>query len=240
MPDPETPPATPPAAPPAKTYTEADVAGLKSKTEELLTKLTAANQRAALLGDLTAEQLKADLDLAKATREKKAKDEGDFAALSKQKDDFHAAELTKVGGRVKKLEGKLFDTLAKRETEAEIVAAGGNPKMLLPHLLPHVQVTEQDEEFGVQVVDAKGKPRIADGQGTPMSIKQLVEQFKGDPVFAPAFAASGAGGSGARNGGPAGAVGQIVLSGADAKDPQKYRAAKKKADEAGVSLTIQG
>jgi hypothetical protein len=68
--------------------------------------------------------------------------------------------------------------------------------VLLPHILPFIKVTEQDDDFTAQVVDAKGNPRIADGQATPMTIAQLVEQFKADEAFGVAFAPSGAAGAG--------------------------------------------
>jgi hypothetical protein len=60
-----------------------DTSGLKSKNAELLGKLTAAQQRAALLGDRTPEQIQADFELASKAREQKAKESGDFEELKK-------------------------------------------------------------------------------------------------------------------------------------------------------------
>ena len=128
--------------------------------------------------------------------------------------------------------------MAKREVEAAIVAKGGNPKILLPHILPHVKVTEQDDDFTVLVVDAKGKPRIADGQATPMTIDQLVDAFKTDETFGAAFAASGAAGSGARGGGggPGGGAGTVLIP-KDAS-PQEYRRLKAEAEKAGRPYAV--
>jgi hypothetical protein len=218
----------------------ADLTGLKTKNADLMTKLKAAQARAAIIGDRTPEEVQADLDLAVKFKEDKARAEGNFEQLKKQLVDQHTNELTKTTARTKKVEGKLYDVLAKREAEAAITAAGGIPKVLLPHILPFIKVTEQDDDFSAQVVDAKGNPRIADGQATPMTIAQLVEQFKADETFGVAFAASGAAGSGARNAVGAGGTGAVVISNADAKDVQKYRAAKAKAEKAGVPFMVQG
>jgi hypothetical protein len=214
----------------------AELTGLKAKNAELLTKFKTAQQRASIFGDRTPEEIQADLDLAAKTKTDKARAEGDFEALKKQLLEQHTNEITKVSTRTKKVEGKLYDVLAKREVEAAITAAGGNPKVLLPHVLPFIKVTEQDDDFTAQVVDAKGNPRIADGQATPMTIAQLVDQFKADEVFGIAFAASGAAGSGARNnGGPAGGAAVVIPKDADT---QTYRRMKEDAEKRGVPYTI--
>jgi len=218
---------------------EPDVSGLKSKNSELLSKLTAANKRAALFGDRSEEDIQADFELAAKTREDKAKAEGDFNALKEQLIKTHSTELEKATGRTKKVEGKLYDVLAKNEAVAAIIAAGGDPKILLPHVLPALKVEEVDEDFVARVVDAKGKPRIADGQATPMTIAQLVDEFKADESFGVAFKPRDANGTGSRNsdGSPRNS-GAVVISKEDAKDVQKYRAAKERAEKAGVPFSV--
>lgn len=224
-------------APKPKTYTEADLAGLKTKNEDLIARLNAAKERAAILGDRTPEEVKADLEFAREMREKKARDEGDFESLKAQLLDQHKSELTKRDTRVQRVESKLYDVLARREAEAAIIEAGGNPKLLLPHVLPFVKVTEQNDDFTAQVVDAKGQPRIADGQATPMSIAQLVDIFKADDTFGAAFESSGAAGSGARNSGAGGGRGGTVMIPKDAS-PQEYRRLKAEAEKAGRPYAI--
>lgn len=213
--------------------------GLKNKNSELLTKLTAAQKRAALFGDRSDDDIKADLELAQQAREKKAKAEGDFESLKGQLVQENAKALEKANGRTTKFEKKLYDVMARRELETAIVAAGGNPKVLLPHMLPFVKVNESDDDFVAQVVDDKGKVRIADGNGTEMSIAQLVDQFKADETFGIAFAPSGASGGGARNGGGAGGKGggQVVIIPRDA-DPQTYRRMKEDAEKRGVLYKV--
>lgn len=214
-----------------------DTAGLKSKNAELLTKNKTLAARAAVIGDRTAEDVQADLELAAKFKEDKAKAEGNFETLKAQLIAQQNTEKEKLTGRTKKVEGKLYDVLAKREAESAITAAGGNAKILLPHILPFIKVTEQDDDFTAQVVDAKGNPRIADGQATPMTIAQLVEQFKTDDTFGGAFAASGANGSGARNDGGSRTTGATVLIPKDAT-PQQYRQMKADAEKRGVPYAI--
>lgn len=227
------------AATTEKTYTEADIQGLKSKNAELIRREKAARERAAVLGDRTPEEVQADLEFAAKAREEKARAEGNFEALKQQLIQQHTAEREKLASRTTKVEGKLYDVLAKREAEAAITAAGGNPKVLLPHILPFIKVTEQDDDFTAQVVDAKGNARIADGQATPMTIAQLVESFKADETFGVAFSAGTAAGSGARNeSGTRTQNGAIVISATDAKDVQKYRAARERAMKAGVPFMV--
>ena len=223
--------------PKPKTYTEADLKGLRDKNAELLAKVAAKEARMALLGDRTAEEVQADFELAAKTREDKAKAEGDFTSLKEQLVAQHTAELAKRDTRLGRVEGKLYDVMARREAEKAIRDAGGNPTLLLPHILPFIKVAEHDEDFAATVVDAKGKPRIADGQGTPMTITQLVEVFKADDTYGAAFSADAASGSGARNsGGPAGGAGTVLIP-RDAT-PQEYRRLKAEAEKAGRPYAV--
>lgn len=214
-----------------------DVSGLKAKNAELLGKLTKASERAKLLGDRTAEEVQADLDLAAQTREAKAKAEGDFEAMKTQLVATTNAEKEKLLGRTKKVEGKLYDVMARREAEAAITAAGGNARVMLPHILPFIKVTEHDEDFLAQVVDAKGVPRIADGQATPMTIAQLVEEFKADETFADNFRASDVKGSGAHTEGSGAPRGGAVTIPKDASVAE-YRRLKADAEKRGVPYRV--
>lgn len=215
-----------------KTYTEADIAGLKAKNAELIGKNKTLAERAKVLGDRTPEEIQADLEFAAKAREEKAKQSGQLDEWKKQVTDQFNTEKTKLTQRTAKVEGKLYDVLAKREAEAAITAAGGNPKVLLPHILPFIKVVEADDEFVAQVVDAKGNARIADAQGAPMTIAQLVDTFKADETFGVAFAASGATGGGARNSGGTNGANGVVMIPKNAT-PQEYRRIKAEAEKAG-------
>lgn len=99
---------------------------------------------------------------------------------------------------------KLFSALDKamrvQAATSAIVEAGGNPDVLLPHVLGSTKFVEKDGEFSVQVVDEKGNPRIGDSAGGSMTLTQLVTEFKSKEAFAPLFAASGVSGGGGKPG----------------------------------------
>lgn len=205
-----------------------DTAGLKAKNAELLTKNRQLSDRAKVLGDRTPEEVQADLDFAKEQREKKARDAGDYESLKK----IQADELAK---RDKAL-SDMYDLVAKQEATTAIATAGGKIKKLLDPVLKHVKVVVQDGKPVAMVVDAKGNPRIVDGQATPMTIDQLVAEFAADDDYAPDFSASGANGSGARNESAIGRGG-IVQIPKDA-DTQTYRRMKADAEKRGVPYQI--
>ena len=77
---------------------------------------------------------------------------------------------------------------------AAIAAAKGVPELLPPHVQKHVKV---DENYNVQVVDAKGDPRV-NGKGEPLSISDLIAEMKATEVYGRAFEGSGQSGSGMR------------------------------------------
>jgi len=214
-----------------------DTSGLKAKNAELLGKLKTAQDRTKVLGDRTAEEIQADLDLAAKTREAKAKAEGDFEALKSQLIATTTAEKEKLVGRTRKVEGKLYDVMARREAETALTEAGGNAKVMLPHVLPFIKIVEHDDDFTAQVVDAKGTPRIADGQATPMTIAQLVAEFAANPVFGDNFRASDVAGSGARTESGARTGGGIVVIPKDATVAE-YRAKKADAEKRGVGYKV--
>jgi hypothetical protein len=119
--------------------------------------------------------------------------------------DKHANDLKQkdetIGAMRKRLEAELVDAKAV----AAIAAAKGVPELLLPHVQRHVKVSD---DFTVQVVDAKGDPRV-NGKGEPLSISDLVEEMKQTEIFGRAFEGSGQSGSGTRPGNNGGGSPQI-------------------------------
>ena len=214
-----------------------DTSGLKAKTAELFAKLKTATARAALIGDRTPEEVQADFEYAAQQREKAAKDAGDFESLKTQLVTATNAEKAALTAKITKVEKKLFDVLGSSVAERAITAKGVKAKVLLPHVLPYIKIVEHDGEYAAQVVDDAGKPRIADGQATPMTIEQLVDEFVANPDFAGIVPASGASGGGARNDGGQRGVGGVVIIPKDAT-PQVYRRMKDDAEKRGVGYKV--
>lgn len=205
-----------------------DTSGLKNKNSELLATNKKLSERAKILGERTPEEIQADFDLAAKAREQKAKDEGNFEELKK----LQAIELAKKDDAIKASETEIYDLVARNGAIEAITAAGGKVKKLLEPVLKQVKVVKEGDKRVAKVVDAKGNPRIVDGQGTEMTLAQLVETFKADDDYAVDFAASGASGSGSRNGGGGGGGGAMIIIPKDAS-PQEYRRLKAEAEKTG-------
>tara|TARA_R110002096_G_scaffold69513_10_gene166865 strand:- start:1101 stop:1907 length:807 start_codon:yes stop_codon:yes gene_type:complete len=141
----------------------------------------------------------------------------------------------------------LTSQLEKHLVEASAITALTKHKGSVELLLPHVKSSTRVERDGsgnfvARIVDRDGHPRISmkTGSQEPMSIDELVEGMKSNDTFAPAFAGSGATGSGSAGNRTGSAVnGRHVLSFEDSRDPVKYRMAKQRADAAGSQLEIQ-
>ena len=165
-----------------------------------------AEQSAAAFGDLKADDVKARLEKLTELESLDPEKEADAIAQRKvdaakaQMSEAHAAEvdqLKKVGSGYR---SQLEDVLITDAARAAIVEAGGSSEALLPHIQSSIKLVEKDGRFEKQVVDAEGNPRIGDSQGGPMTVSQLVEEFKGKEAFAPLFVASGNSGGGAGGG----------------------------------------
>jgi hypothetical protein len=162
-------------------------------------------------------------------------------AIKKQLEEKHKGELgakdTSVATLTKQLEKLMIEAAAIKA----ISEHKGNIELLLPHVKSSVKMKQlQSGEFVVEVVDGNGQSRIspATGQTGPMSIAELIAEMKTKDTFAPAFEGVNASGSGATGSGVKIQNGTHIISRADAKNPQKYVAAKEAAEKAGVPLQM--
>jgi hypothetical protein len=180
---------------------------------------------------------------AKAEREAFEKNLSDkFEADRKKFLDKHTAEREADAKERTVLEAQLENQLIAAAASKAIADAGGSVELLLPIVRQSTRMKKNDDgTFSVVVLDAEGTERLSPvaGSTTPMSISELVEEKKGDKKYARAYDGSGASGSGAgRSGAQGSGASAYKLSGADAKNPAKYRAAKEAADKAGRDLVI--
>lgn len=135
------------------------------------------------------------LESQRKAEEDKLNKAGEWDKLRAQMNEKHQAELAKkdeaLGGMRKALERHLVDATAT----AAIAAADGVPDLLLPHVQKHVRVIEDNGEFSVKVVDAKGDPRV-NAKGDLLAIADLVSEMKTSDIYGRAFKGSGQSGSG--------------------------------------------
>lgn len=147
---------------------------------------------------LTAEEIAELVEEKKKADEEKAKSAGEWDKLKNQLNEKHQKELDEERGRVTTMKTTLEKHLINAQAVAAIAGEKGVPELLLPHVQRFTKVVEQDGEFVVQIVDAKGDPRI-NAKGEPLTIPDLIKEMKADVnVYGRAFEGSGQSGSGMR------------------------------------------
>lgn len=223
----------------AETTTE--IAGLKKTIDALRLSEGELSKLKKQIEGMDIDEAKKAVEAAKQAENDKLKAKGDWetreANLKQQLSDQFTKEYGPIKAQNEKLTAAVEKHLKESVAAQAIADAKGNTRLLLPHVLQHIKVVEENGEYVARVMK-DGQVRIGDAKGTPMTISQLVEaEFKSSADYAGAFAASGAAGSGA---GPTngGAGSGYQLSREQAKDPQTYRAAKEAAAKAGQQLTI--
>lgn len=140
----------------------------------------------------TPEEIAELLEAQEARALTEAEKKGEWDKLKTQMNTAHETALKAkdetIGAMRRRLEAELVDAKAT----AAIAAAKGVPELLLPIVQRFVKV---DDDFNVQVVDAKGDPRV-NGKGEPLSISDLIVEMKATELYGRAFDGSGHTGSG--------------------------------------------
>lgn len=196
-----------------------DTASLKSALQKERKAAADAAKRAKQyegLG-LSAEEIAELVEARKKAEEDKAKNAGEWDKLKNQLNEKHQNELKQRDQSVASMKATLEKYLINSQAVSAIAAEKGIPELLLPHVQRFTRVVEQDGEYAVQIVDAKGDPRI-NAKGEPLTISDLIQEMKADvKVFGRAFEGSGQSGSGTQpNSGSGGTPG----NGGDA--PKSY------------------
>lgn len=160
----------------------------------------------------TPDEIEELLEAQRVADEEKATKKGEWEKLKAQMNETHQKELSKKDELVSKMRSALERHLVDAAATAAIASAKGVPDLLLPHVQRHVKVVEDDNgEFSVQVVDAKGDPRV-NGKGEALTISDLVAEMRGSDVFGRAFEGSGHSGSGMKPANGAGGAGTTKKS----------------------------
>lgn len=187
-----------------------DVTGLKSAldkerktrrdTEKLLRKLglkadeKSVTEFVTKLGDQSLEEVIEAATAAKATAT-----EADTAVKEAKTLKKQLGELTETTTT----QSLFIDKLVRENALREVLAKeehGGNAVLLMPHLLKHTKVMEEDgtdgKEYVAKVIDPKTKEIRMKG-AKEMTLDDLVVEMKAIPELADAFPGTGASGSGA-------------------------------------------
>lgn len=146
------------------------------------------------------------LKKAEDAEQSEAERKGEWDKLRAQMNEKHQTELKSREDKIAAMQSTLERHLIDATATAAIAAEKGVPDLLLPHVQRHVRVVDEDGEFAVRVVDAKGDPRV-DAKGEPLTIADLVKEMKASEIFGRAFEASGNTGSGKQPGSGSGGTG---------------------------------
>lgn len=161
-----------------------DVAGLKSKVDELLAEKKAEKKRA----DEAAEA-------ARLAAEEAARKGGDVAAIEKSWQEKLAKREKELTDQNAALSGNinsmLVDSVAAKL--ASEIAVQGSADLLIPHIKGRLAAEQRDGQFVTVIRDAAGMPSAA-------TLDDLKNEFIGNAVFAPVIVGSKATGGGAGGG----------------------------------------
>jgi len=119
--------------------------------------------------------------------------------LEKIRDDLaksYAVEIKNKEERSKALEGQLYSLLVENAASSAIVEAKGVPELLLPFVKGQIKAIEEEGEFKVFVVDESGDRRYSPFTGQPMTIKELVSEFKTNEKYGRLFESDSSQGGG--------------------------------------------
>ena len=178
-----------------------DVGGLKSALEKERKARKEAEGKLKKVGDIDVDEYERLKTESEERAEKGDDTEKKLQSAQKKFDREIAERDAKLLARDKKIHQLVAENVAKDAIEA----AGGRPKVLLPHVLASTKVIEEDGDFVAVVVDAKGNERTGKSGDKRFSLEDLVLELKSDDEFASAFNGTGASGSGGPPNGTRGA-----------------------------------
>lgn len=140
----------------------------------------------------TPEQILEGFNAKLADAAKGKKSQEDFQRqVEKVKQDLGSEFTQKIESeqqRSEALKNQLHSILVTGEARSALAEAGAiDPDLALPFLSQQVKVNEEDGEFQVLVVDQAGDPRYSGTTGAPLSVKELVQEMKGQEKYGPLF-----------------------------------------------------
>jgi hypothetical protein len=185
-------------------------------------------------GDKTREEIRSELDASY-----KSKFEADKTSLTAK----FTSDIGIKDQRITSLSNQLERQLIDGEAMKAITNAGGSVELLIRELRAVSKAVElENGSIVTRIFDVNGQERMSPkaGSSDPMTYAEYVSELRGNKLFAGAFKADGKSGSGATgSSGDFSSTGAVKLSGADARNPIRYRAAKERAIKQGKQLILE-
>ena len=193
-------------------YALEDTHGLRSALQK--ERATARTAQSALdkFADLDASTVRGSLAELETLRGQNGDLEEKAATLAQGKIDQlvtkHQTDLDASTQSNTKLRGTVEDLMIDRSLAEAIRKNGGDEgtvTLLMPHIKGQVALREVGDSLYTEVVDKTTKePRIGDSTGAPMSLEQLVVEFRNSETFSSAFPGTGNTGGGTGSSGKGG------------------------------------
>jgi len=157
----------------------------------------------------------------------------DLESKLTQKDQL----LTQVSTEKEQLNSRIRDVMVEGLIRQAASEVGLHASAIDDAIYRGKGVFQLDADFRPLAKASDGTTLLGKDAKSPLSAKEWLESMKEKaPHWFPG--SSGAGAAGSKGGAGGGADGQLIISRADARNPQKYQAAKAQAEKAGVSLQI--
>jgi hypothetical protein len=176
-----------------------DITSLKTTVANLREEKSTAEKELAKWKDVDPVKAREALTKVQELEEAEAKKSGEWDKLKTQMVQRHQTELADANGKVKEKDAHI----ERLTVDKEINAALADPdlkvlsvKALFPHVKAKVKAVLEGDQYVAIVHDGQGNPRVADGSGQPMTIKQLAAEMAKDGDYAPLFGSKSKGGSG--------------------------------------------
>lgn len=180
--------------------------GLLNKRDELLAEKKAFKDKyESLTTKYDFESLDEQLEEAKKVKEAAMTGEERFALKEKEMVTKFSEETKILKETVEKKDKALQKYLIDAQLEQEIAKLDGASHLLKPILRDKIQVVPEGDDYAARIMK-NGNPRIGASDGSPMTIGQLVAEYKEDPDYGACFKPSKANG-GEANGNDSGNAG---------------------------------
>lgn len=178
-----------------------DVSGLKSalgREKEARRKARETLEVIGLDEEADPEEIKRLLEAGREALEKGTQQEDKAERVKQQLQKTHQKELEKRDTTIRELSAQVEKLLVDNIARTALIDAKGNVKIMLPHVKAVTKVVRlENGEYVPRVYDEDGETERVGKGGDPMTVEELVAEFRATPDFSDAFEGSGASGSGA-------------------------------------------
>lgn len=177
-----------------------DINGLKTTVQKLRTEKSDLETRFKPFASVDPELLPKALDtydkVTKGEFTDQQKVEERLKARTEQMAKEHRLELEKREASAKKLKMKLEKEMIESVASRALAEEKGVAALLLPHIQRRTRLRENGDDYIVEVLTDNGQEVAVNGQGQPLSIQELVREYKASETFGRAFEGTTASGAG--------------------------------------------